>query len=190
MSSSRRTPTLRLIPGTRIDREATADLAVFRAKNTAEPVLRYGLRSTGVHLAQVGIGPQAYDKTCIVIGTDTMTRPEDQPHDISFSHVLGYGDPVRGQHRAVMMGARNLSITDSTFVDYHEAGRDCQALGVWVGGHGVLVRNCLLEASAENVLLGGGYAQNVAMLPSDHRMNAASLRRTRRGSRACSTRRR
>ena len=159
----------RLAPGTRIDRDAIADLAVFRAKQTQEPVLRYGLRSTGVHLAQVGIGPQYFDKTVITMGTDTMTRPEDQPHDISFSHLLACGDPVRGQHRAIMMGVRNFSLTDSSFYDYHEEGRDSQVLAVWNGGQGILVRNCFLEGGAENVLIGGGNALNVDMLPSDHR---------------------
>ena len=76
---------VRLSPGYRVQREDLPGLAILRAKSPSEPVLRYGLRSTGVHLAQIAIGPQDYTKTQIMIGTDAMTRPEDQPHDISFS---------------------------------------------------------------------------------------------------------
>ena len=165
----------RMAPGYRVQREDLPGLAIFRAKSPSESVLKYGLRATGVHFAQVAFGPQAYDKTVITFGTDTMTRPEDQPHDVSFSHVLGYGDPVRGQHRAIMMGVRNFSLTDSSFYDYHEEGRDSQVLAVWNGGQGILVRNCFLEGGAENVLIGGGNAMNSRMLPSDHRYERCTI---------------
>jgi hypothetical protein len=71
-----------------------------------------------------------------------------------------------GQHRGILANASNL-----TFIKCYIAGIidsiDTQAIAAWDGCKNLLVDDCYLEASGENILFGGADAINEGMLPQD-----------------------
>lgn len=152
-------------PGVRITRDYASGIAMLRSKNDLDPALRYECGSTGVDLTGIGFLPQQYDRTVIVFGTDQMTMPEEQPTGIVHDRILMLGDPERGQHRGIQAHCRGYVLRNSSILDYHEEGRDSQALAAWNGGQYLVLRNNCFEAGAENVLFGGGAAHTEAMAP-------------------------
>lgn len=151
--------------GQRMTRDYLPGLAQLKSANNMDPVIAYRCKSSGVHLTGLATAPLQYDRTVISFGTDDMTTPEEQPHDVVHDRLLMLGDPVRGQHRGVMAHARRYSLINSSVLDFHEQGRDSQALCAWNGGQDLTIRNCHLNAGAENIMFGGGSARTDAMAP-------------------------
>jgi hypothetical protein len=151
--------------GQRMTRDYLEGLAQLKSANNLDPTLRYDCASSGVHLTGVAFLPMQYDRTVIDFGTDGMNTVDEQPHDVVFDRLLMLGDPVRGQHRGIMAHCRAFSLLNSSLLDFHEQGRDSQALAAWNGGQDLVIRNCHLEAGAENVLFGGANARTPEMNP-------------------------
>jgi hypothetical protein len=153
------------IKGERINRDYENSIACIRSANGLDPVILYKTKSYGVHLTGIGILPQEYDRTVVSFGTDTMTSVEEQPHDVTFDRVLFLGDPERGQHRGIMAHCKNFTIKNSAFYDFHEEGRDSQAIAAWNGGQNLIIKNNFIEAGTENLLFGGGSARTEELAP-------------------------
>lgn len=151
----------------RMTSEYKPDLAILRAKDPKVAALTYDPQSTGVNLFNIGVGPQDYSSTQIVMGHDKMMSPDMQPHDIIFDRVLMFGDDERGQHRGITCAARNFSVLNSAFYQFHEQGRDSQCIASWNGGQGLIIRGTFLQGGAENIMFGGGAVRDVSMIPSD-----------------------
>lgn len=152
-------------PGQRIQRDAENGLARLKSANGIDPVLFYEMGSTGVNLTGVCILPQQYDRTVVTFGTDQMTDIGQQPYNVVHDRVLFLGDPVRGQHRAVMAHCRNYVLKNSAMYDYHEQGRDSQCVAAWNGGQNIIISNNFLEGGTENIMFGGGAARTEDMAP-------------------------
>lgn len=151
--------------GVRITREYGPGLAWLKSANNLDPVIRYDLRSSDVHLTGLGIASLQFDRTMISFGTDSMTSPDEQPERIVHDRLLMVGDPELGQHRGVMAHCRGYALTNSSLLEMHEEGRDSQCLAAWNGGQYLVLRNNTFEGGAENILFGGGAARTEAMAP-------------------------
>jgi hypothetical protein len=154
-------------PDERITPDYLPGLAVFRSENGLDSVITANRRSGGLHCVGVAFGPQQFDRTVISLGDDTMTDPADLPTDFLFDRVVFYGDPDHGQHRGIMAHADGVAVQGCYFQDFHEQGRDAQCLSAWNGGRHIVIDNCHLEGSGENIVFGGGKAQSVEMIPQD-----------------------
>jgi hypothetical protein len=151
--------------GQRMTREYQSGLAMLRSANGLDPVINYKCGSTGVNLTAIGTLPQQYDRTVMTLGTDAMTTVEEQPYNIIHDRLLMLGDPERGQHRGIQAHVKGYQLLNSSLLDFHEQDRDSQALAAWNGGQDLMIRNCHLEAGAENILFGGGSTRVEALAP-------------------------
>lgn len=97
----------------------------------------------------------------------------DSGDNLVLDGCLIQGSPS-GQHRGILANASNL-----TFIKCYVAGIidsiDTQAVAAWDGCKNLLLDDCYLEASGENVLFGGADAISEAMLPQDIVINNCDL---------------
>lgn len=144
-------------------------MPLFVAQDPYKSVLRALPGSSGLHCTGLAFGPQAPDRALVELGADkhTVTKVADVPKDIAFESCLFEGDRTAGQHRAISLNAADVRISNCTFADFHEVGRDSQAICGWNGTARILIENCWIEAGAENVLFGGGDSATAELMPRD-----------------------
>jgi hypothetical protein len=150
------------------DRDALFTLAV--GSNAATEVLRF---ADGVHDVQVvgmRVQPNTADpsRTLVSIGRQgkAVTTLDTMPQRITLDRCLIQGDPTKGGRRGVAIAARQVVISRSWISDFVYSGRDSQA--VWIfAGQGIVVNDNQLEASGENLLVGGADVGAEAVMPQD-----------------------
>ena len=94
-------------------------------------------------IMQIGDGSRAQNTLAMV------------PHDIEIDRVYVHGDPDFGQKRGIALNAANVTIRNSYISDIKAVGFDTQAIGGWNGPGPFVIENNFLQASGENLLLGG-----------------------------------
>ena len=77
------------------------------------------------------------------------------PYELDIDRIYVHGHPLYGQKRGIAMNARAVTIRNSWISDIKAVGMDTQAIGGWNGPGPLLVENNYLEASAENIMIGG-----------------------------------
>jgi hypothetical protein len=151
--------------GQRVTREYEHGFACLKAANTQQPVIRYDCGSSAVHLLALAILPSQRDRTLIAFGTDTMTSPDQMPHDVVHDRIIIRGDPTNGQRRGIQAHALRYTLRNSCLYDLWDPGSDAQAVAAWNGGQYLTLRNNALEASGEVLMFGGGDAKDPSMVP-------------------------
>lgn len=164
-----RSDTANLPPeGERITPEYEPDLAMFHATNNPEGVFVGPNKSSGIYFQGIGIGPCLWDRSMIALGGDqnAMKTRDDRPFDFLFDRVFFKGDPVKGQHNAIRLHGRDLTVVGCWFQDIFEYARDSQALAGFNGVEHIRIENCHIEGGAENIMFGGSDAASADMRPS------------------------
>ncbi len=77
------------------------------------------------------------------------------PSDIELDRLYVHGDPDVGQKRGIALNGAAVTIRNCYISDIKAVGIDTQAIGGWNGPGPFLIENNYLEASGENLLLGG-----------------------------------
>lgn len=88
-------------------------------------------------------------------GSSAQTLPAHVPYGIELDRLYIHGDPVMGQKRGVALNAADVGIRNCYISDIKAVGVDAQAIGGWNGPGPFMIENNYLEASGENMLLGG-----------------------------------
>lgn len=86
---------------------------------------------------------------------DNQNLPSEIPHHIIVDQVLFTGDPIDGQHRALTVAAKNVTVQNSYFKDI-KSTMETQAISVVNTVGPVTFRNNYIEGSGENFMTGGG----------------------------------
>ena len=94
-------------------------------------------------IIQIGDGSRAQNSLAMV------------PHDIDLDRLYIHGDPEFGQKRGIALNAAAVTIRNCHISDIKAVGIDTQAIGGWNGPGPLTIENNFLEASGENLLLGG-----------------------------------
>ncbi len=81
---------------------------------------------------------------------------------------------AQGQHRGVRADSAGVSILGCAIVNIW-AVADAQAIAAWDGCAQLLVDDCLLEASGENVMFGGADSASAATMPHDILIDRCTL---------------
>jgi hypothetical protein len=164
-------------PGVRITPEFATGLAHIYALDPLYPAIEVEDRARCYGFICMAVGPQAHDRDLISLGDGRsgLRTPEQLAHDFIFDRFYAYGDPVRGQHRGIRANGRDIQILNSYLKDFHEYGRDSQAVAGWNGTANVLMENSYFEASAENVIFGGADPAREDMSPMDIIMRGCHL---------------
>jgi hypothetical protein len=88
-------------------------------------------------------------------GSSAQSDLAQVPYAIELDRVYVHGHPLYGQKRGIALNGREITIRNSFVADIKHAGADAQAIAGWNGPGPVTIENNYLEASGENVLLGG-----------------------------------
>ena len=120
---------------------------------------------TGNDIAVTGLTIQAgaRDRETVVVGDFGATSADVLPHRVRFERVKVVAKA--GGHRGMGLHGVDITVTGSEVTGYWEKGRDSQA--IWLNGPGpYTITNNVLEASGENLLVGGADPGIVGMNPS------------------------
>jgi hypothetical protein len=140
-------------------------LATLRSENNYDGALVCGHRAKNLYFEGIRFGPQYYTENVVVLGWDhgTLRTTSQRASGFLFDRCLFEGDPVTGQHRGILVNAKDIIVRDCSFYDFHEYQRDSQCIAGINGTENVLIERCYLEAAGENVMFGG--ASSAAIYP-------------------------
>ena len=99
------------------------------------------------------------------------------PHDIIIDRCYIHGDPVNGQKRGILLNAAASSVINSHVSDIKSAVSDTQAIGVSNGPGPLTITNNYLEATGENIMIGGSDPSIPNLVPSDINISRNTIRK-------------
>lgn len=131
----------------------------------------------GYRLLGVEVGPQQGGYASIAIGTNTETALSQYPCDITIDRVRIVGTATSQQRRGIMANGCRLSIVNSYIAGIKFVGEDAQAL--WLNGPCApcQVANNYLDASGENLMIGGADPKLLNLVPSGIAITGNLLRK-------------
>ncbi len=88
-------------------------------------------------------------------GSSAQNQLWQVPYALELDRLYIHGDAVMGQKRGVALNAADVMIRNCYISEIKAVGFDAQAIGGWNGPGPFLIENNYLEASGENLLLGG-----------------------------------
>jgi len=99
------------------------------------------------------------------------------PHDIVIDRCYIHGDPVNGAKRGILLNAAASSVINSYISDIKSAVSDSQAIGVSNGPGPLTITNNYLEATGENIMIGGSDPSIPNLVPSDVTITGNTVRK-------------
>ena len=78
-----------------------------------------------------------------------------------------HGSPTQKVRRGLLANGADIRIADSWFDEIHDSGFDSQAILAYDGSGPYLIENNELQASSENIMLGGADSSRPDLIPSD-----------------------
>lgn len=111
-----------------------------------------------------------------LVGIEVIGDPDSNAATVEFmpesvqiviDRCFLHGDGARGAKRGVGMNSTGMKVTNSSVLDFKRVGQDAQAIFAAFGPGPYLVENCWLEASGENIMIGGSDPTIPNLIPSD-----------------------
>src|SRR5438874_213876 len=122
-------------------------------------------RLIGIELT---VSPAVGENTAVVrLGAGSETTRSQLPREIVIDRCWIHGNSTQNDRRGVALNGIAEAVIDSTVSDFHEVGRDAQALAGWNGPGPFKIANDELDASGENVMFGGADPAIAKLVPSD-----------------------
>jgi hypothetical protein len=122
-------------------------------------------RLIGIELT---VAPSVAENTGVVrLGSGSETARSQLPREIVIDRCWIHGNSNQNDRRGVALNGIAEAVIDSTVSDFHEVGRDAQAIAGWSGAGPFKIANNELEASGENVMFGGADPAIAKLIPSD-----------------------
>ena len=143
--------------GVRVSPKHAFLLAKIRSNNSAAAILTApGAHHWRLELLELPSNFEGYgDILQIGDGSHAQNLPSEVPYTIELDRLYIHGHPVMGQKRGVALNAADVTIRNCHISDIKAVGFDTQAIGGWNGPGPFVIENNYLEASGENLLLGG-----------------------------------
>lgn len=117
------------------------------------------------------------DRDAIVVGTLEATSAAAQPHRVRFEDVKVLPSAKGGGHRGFALHGSDITLARVSVLGFYEKGRDSQAVWISNGPGPYTVIDSILEASGENLLVGGATPGIVGMNPADITIRGNTLRK-------------
>jgi len=136
---------------------------VLAPADRLEPTLT--VLADDVTVTGLGILNGAPDRETVVVGSPTATTAAAQPHRVRFDGVTVTA--TAGGHRGFSLHGSGITLQAVTVTGFTEKGRDSQAVWINNGPGPYAILDSTLEASGENILVGGADPGIVGMNPSD-----------------------
>lgn len=155
--------------GVRIDPSYASQLPKLKSPNTA-PTLATAAYAHHYRIAFIEFLANyqgAGDIFDLGDGSSVQNTLAVVPHDLIVDRVYVHGDPTLGQKRGIGLNSASTTIENSYISDIKSTSQDSQAICGWNGPGPFTIRNNYLEASGENVMLGGADPAIPYLVPSD-----------------------
>ena len=110
----------------------------------------------------------------VVCGSASATDRNQQPQNVVFRQAI-IGAP-NGAKRGISMQCGGV-IEDSAIVEIRRKSIDSTGIGSWNSDWPVTIRNSLIEAASENIMLGGSDPRIPGLIPSDWTIVDSTLRK-------------
>jgi hypothetical protein len=117
------------------------------------------------------------DRDAIVVGTADATSADAQPHRVRFEDVKVLPSAKGGGHRGFALHGSDITLQRVSVLGFYEKGRDSQAVWILNGPGPYAVLDSVLEASGENILIGGATPGIVGMNPADITIRGNTIRK-------------
>lgn len=154
--------------GTRVSQANAASMPKLVSPNTQPAVWTAGAtkgwRFVGI---EFGIASGVTTNYGIVQFGNEETSPAAQPRDLVLDRCYVHGNPAGDCSRGVALNAPYSSVIDSYVANIHGVGFDTQAVASWNSPGPNKIINNYLEASGENILVGGADPKVPGLVPSD-----------------------
>jgi len=138
--------------------------ALFRAADGALPVLT--VSADDVTVRHIQLQPIRPDRDVVQVGSQAATSADAQPHRVRFEDVEVWATPTGG-HRGFALHGSDITLERVRVDGFVESGRDSQAVWINNGPGPYSLLDCYLEASGENIMVGGGPVAIPDCVPSD-----------------------
>lgn len=106
------------------------------------------------------------DREAVVVGRLEETQAELQPHRVVLDALQVQGSAAGG-HRGIALHGSDLHVLGCAVKGFWKTDQDTQAVWIHNGPGPYAVENCFLEASGENILLGGSRINIPNCVPTD-----------------------
>jgi hypothetical protein len=103
----------------------------------------------------------------ILIGDGNMTSLTQVPHHYEFDRVYVHAWPTQTLKHGLYLNSASTTVKNSYVSDFKSADQDSQAILIINGTGPFRISNNYLEASGENLLIGGGDPAIPNLVPSD-----------------------
>jgi hypothetical protein len=138
--------------------------ATLQPLDAIEPVLT--VRANDVLVTGGVILNGAPDRDTVIVGDFFATDAAAQPRNVTFDDVTVQAG-AQGGHRGFALHGAVITVRDCTVTGFWEVGRDSQAIWIQNGpGPYTIVEN-YLEASGENIMVGGDTIHIPDCVPAD-----------------------
>jgi hypothetical protein len=117
----------------------------------------------------------APDRDTLVFGTIGASSVDALPKRVRLQRITVTA--VNGGHRGVLLNGTDMTLTESTVTGFWEKGRDSQAVAIVNGPGPYTITNNVLEASGENLLVGGADPGISGSVPSDITIRGNTFRK-------------
>ena len=165
-----RSSAINLLPpaGARVKPSDAIDMPKVVAPNTA-PALATAARAHNYRIIGVEFytQPGIYNWTVVRLGAGNETSLDKFPYNLELDRVYIHGDAKVGGKRGVDLNSKSTTIKNSYISDFKSTWQDTQAIAMWNGPGPYLIENNYLEASGENLSIGGAVPSISGMIPSD-----------------------
>jgi len=138
--------------------------AILMPLDRLSPTL--SVQANDVHLAGFTVRSGAPDRECVVVGQFSATSAASQPHRVTLLQ-LRVEAGVQGGHRGIALHGAHLTVRDCRITGFWEAGRDSQGIWMHNGPGPYTIENNYVEASGENILVGGDTVKIQGCVPAD-----------------------
>lgn len=155
---------LETLPAARVAAGATAAVTLAPAA-AGDYTVR--VAASDVTLQGLTIQSGSIDRSTVLIGDPDNRDVSTLPDRVLVDRVEVTADPAVGGLRGIEIHARGVTVTRSRVTGYWHKSRDAQAIYACNGPGPLRVEDNWLEASGENVLVGGGSIRTAAHHPRD-----------------------
>ena len=97
----------------------------------------------------------------------SQTTLAQVPQYLVIDRAYFHGDPTVGQRRGIALNSGDTQVLNSYFSDFKGKGVDTQAICGWNGPGPWVIENNYIEATGENVLVGGGDPSIPGLVPAN-----------------------
>jgi hypothetical protein len=107
--------------------------------------------------------------TLLELGTNNQDQPtyDSVPYSIVLDRVFVHGHPTKGQQRCISMNGRDLEVRNSYVTNCSSFALDSQAIAAFNAPGPLRIINNYLEATGENLMLGGADPRISGLIQSD-----------------------